>query len=261
MEKYLSFAKEIAYYAGDIIREYFNKDINIEYKEDKTPVTIADKMINDYLIEKVKEKFPGHSVDGEENKLNSKSDYVWVCDPIDGTSMFTRHIPIAVFSLALVYDGNPIVGLVYDPFLDEIYTAIKGKGAFCNDKPIHVNNKEYGSLGSSIDYCTWNGAKYDVLEYLKELQKDFKTSEIGSVAHASMMVASGKISAEIFPGTKHANCDLAASALIVKEAGGKVTNFKGEKQRYDRDLDGAIITNGIIHEKIIELINRRNKNE
>ena len=261
MEEYLKFAKEIARYAGFIIKKYFYKDIYIEYKEDKTPVTIADQKINNYLIEKVKLHYPTHSVDGEEAIFENKSKYVWVCDPIDGTSMFTRHIPIAVFSLALVYDGNPIVGVVYDPFLDEMYTAIEGKGAFCNDIPIHVNDKQYGSIGSSIDYCMWNGAKYDVLDFLKELRKDFKTSELGSVAHASMLVASGKISGEIFPGTKHANCDLAASALIVKEAGGTVTNFKGENQRYDIDLDGAIITNGIIHQKILKLVNRRNKNE
>lgn len=255
MEEYLSFAKEIAYYAGDIIKKYFYKEMDIEYKEDKTPVTIADKLINNYLIEKVKESYPMHSVDGEEAKLKNKSKYVWVCDPIDGTSMFTRHIPVAVFSLALVYDGSPIVAAVYDPFLDEMYTAIKDKGARCNNKPIHVNNKKYGSLGSSIDYCMWNGAKYDILEILKEIRKDFKTSCLGSVAHASMLVANGRISGEIFPGTKHANCDLAASALIVEEAGGIVTNFKGEKQRYDTDLDGAVITNGVIHKKLIKIIN------
>ena len=257
MENYLSFAKEIAYYAGNIIKEYFNKEINIEYKEDKTPVTLADQKINNYLIEKVKECYPNHSVDGEEAKLENQSDYIWVCDPIDGTSMFTRHVPICVFSLALVHNGNPIIGVVYDPFLDEMYHAIKGKGAFCNDKQIHVNNKKYGDLGSSIDYCMWDSAKYDILDYLKEFRKNFKTPSLGSVAHASMLVASGKISGEIFPGTKHANCDLAASALIVEEAGGMVTNFNGKKQRYDKDLDGALITNGIIHEKIIKLIKKK----
>ena len=135
MNEYLEFAKEIAYYAGNTMKTYFYKlDKGIKFKKDRTPVTEADQKINNYLIKKVKEKYPNHGIDGEEEKQLDNNQYIWVCDPIDGTSMFTNHIPVAVFSLALVKDGKPIIGVVYDPFLDEIYTAIKGKGAFCNNK-------------------------------------------------------------------------------------------------------------------------------
>lgn len=101
LEEYLKFAKNIAKYAGKIMIKYFNKDNGSSYKGDRTIVTLADKEINTYLIEKVKEKYPNHSVDGEEEQFG-KSDYVWVCDPVDGTAMYARHIPVAVFSLALV---------------------------------------------------------------------------------------------------------------------------------------------------------------
>ena len=101
LEEYLKFAKNIAKYAGKIMIKYFNKDNGSSYKGDRTIVTLADKEINTYLIEKVKEKYPNHSVDGEEQQFG-KSDYVWVCDPVDGTAMYARHIPVAVFSLALV---------------------------------------------------------------------------------------------------------------------------------------------------------------
>ena len=262
MNEYLEFAKEIAYYAGDMMKTYFYKpDKGIIFKKDRTPVTEADQKINNYLIKKVKEKYPNHGIDGEEEKQSNNNQYIWVCDPIDGTSMFTNHIPVAVFSLALVKDGKPIIGVVYDPFLDEIYTAIKGKGAFCNDKQIHVNTLEYGKLGSSIDYDFWNNAKYDVLKLIKELSKDFRTSSIGSVAHASMLVASGKISASIFPGTDHGHCDIAASKLIVEEAGGKVTDFYGNDQRYDQNIHGAILTNRVIHDKLIDIINKTFKED
>lgn len=255
MKEYLDFAIEIAKYAGKIMKEYFfEKENSIDYKEDKTPVTYADKKINEYLIKKVKQKYPTHGVDGEEAKSLNNNRYIWVCDPIDGTSMYTRHVPIAVFSLALVVDGQPVVGVVYDPFLDEMYTAIKGKGAFCNAKKISVNNKKYGDNGSSIDYYMWNNAKYDTLEVIKEIRKDCKTSGLGSVAHASMLVANGKISGILFPATSHGHCDIAASKLIVEEAGGRLTNFNGEDQRYDRDIDGAIISNGIIHEDLLKII-------
>ncbi len=254
-QEYLEFAKDIAYYAGKVMKQYFfNDGMNIEYKDDKTPVTEADKLINEYLIEQVQETYPDHSVLGEEAKNINGSEYVWVCDPIDGTASFTHHIPIAVFSLALVKNGEPIVGAVYDPFLDEMYTAIKNRGAFCNGKPIHVNDKKYGELGGTIDYCMWDKAKYDTLKIIQEIRKDFRTGELGSVAHACMLVASGKLSGEIFPGTSHGHCDIAASKLIVEEAGGKVTSFKGTDQRYDQAIDGAIITNGIIHDEIIEKI-------
>ena len=96
MEEYLEFAKEIAKEAKKIMKKYFNTKLSngATYKGDKTIVTIADKEINSYLIEKVKEKYPNHSVDGEE-EVFGKSDYVWVCDPIDGTAMFARNIPTA----------------------------------------------------------------------------------------------------------------------------------------------------------------------
>jgi fructose-1,6-bisphosphatase/inositol monophosphatase family enzyme len=126
MEEYLEFAKRIAYHAGEVIKDYFYKDQQIEFKEDRTPVTVADKMINAYLIEEVKKEYPTFKVIGEELSLNNDSDYAWVCDPIDGTSMFTRYLPVSVLSLALVHDGDVIVGIVYDAVLHEMYTAIKG---------------------------------------------------------------------------------------------------------------------------------------
>lgn len=255
-EEYLNFAKGIAKYVGKVMRDYFFDNIEIEFKEDRTPVTMADKKINNYLINRVKETYPNHSVDGEEEKYITGSKNIWVCDPIDGTSMFTHHVPVSVFSLALVYDGEPIVGVVYDPFLDEMYTAIKGRGAYCNNQKIFVDSKKLGDLGCAIDYCDWNKAKYDTLKVVDELRKYARISRIGSVAHGSMLVARGLISGEIFPGTNHGHCDLAASKLIVEEAGGRVTNFHNKDQRYDQDTDGAVITNGIIHEDIIDVINR-----
>ena len=138
-ERYLEFAKEIAIVAGKIMLKYFNKDNQSSYKEDNTIVTIADTEINDYLIKQVKEEFKEHSVDGEENKYNN-SNYVWVCDPIDGTAMYARGIPTAVFSLALVVNGKPIIGVIYDPFNNEMYYAQKGKGAYKNNQKITVND-------------------------------------------------------------------------------------------------------------------------
>ena len=136
MEEYLEFAKDIAYQAGKIMLKYFNQDNGSSYKGDKTIVTLADTEINSYLIEKVKEHYPTHAVDGEEEQ-SGKSGFVWVCDPVDGTAMYAKHIPVAVFSLSLVIDGVPNVGVVYDPFTDSLYSAIKGKDALISNGIVH----------------------------------------------------------------------------------------------------------------------------
>ncbi len=254
--EYLDFAKKIAFYAGKVMMDFYNCSVPFDYKEDKTVVTSVDKKINHYLIEKVKEKYPTHSVKGEEESKHNNSKYVWVCDPLDGTGMYVNHIPVFVFSLALVYDGEPIVGVVYNPNEDKMYYALKGEGAYCNDDKIIVNNKQLGDLGYKTNVEIFNNNIIDEVALIKELKKVSKISSIGSVARSCMAIASGDFSCDIFPGTEHGNCDIAASYLIVTEAGGKVTNLYGEKDRYDEDINGAIISNGVSHDQVLKLVKK-----
>ena len=250
MEEYLEFAKEIAAEAGKIMLKYFKEDNGANYKFDQTIVTKADIEINKYLVDRVKEKYPTHSVDGEEEQFG-KSDYVWVCDPVDGTAMYARHIPVAVFSLALVINGEPKVGVVYDSFTDSLYTAIKGQGAYKNGNLIHVNDVALDDRRSVSNFDMWPEAHYNIYDSIKELGKKTYFVGIGSVIRACMCVANGDFNLAIFPGTKHKNCDIAAAKVIVEEAGGKVTDIFGEEQRYDQDINGAVISNGKVHEEVI----------
>ncbi|MBP3708208.1 MAG: inositol monophosphatase [Clostridia bacterium] len=253
--EYLKFAKDIAYNAGKIMKKYFKEDNGASYKFDQTIVTKADTEINSYLIEKVKERYPNHCVDGEEEQFG-KSNYVWVCDPVDGTAMYARHIPVAVFSLALVIDGVPEVGVVYDPFTDSLYAAAKGTGAYMNEKEIKVNSLPLEDMRSVSHYDMWPEAEYNVFDLIKELGKKTYFIGIGSIIHACMCVATGDFSLAIFPGTKHKNCDIAAAKVIVEEAGGKVTNLFGDEQRYDSDITGAVISNGLVHEEVIKAVKK-----
>lgn len=254
-ENYLEFAKEIAFEAGKIMKKYFaRKDIS-SYKGDKTIVTFADKEINSYLIKRVKEEFPTHCVDGEEEQFG-ESKYVWVCDPVDGTAMYARSIPVAVFSLALVIDGIPVVGVIYDPFTDNIYTAIKGKGTYQNDEKINVNDYTLEDMRSVSHFDWWPEADYDISTVLQELGKKTYFVSLGSIIRACTCVASGEFILAIFPGTKHKNCDIAAAKVIVEEAGGKVTDLFGNEQRYDRSINGAIISNGRVHDEVISTIKK-----
>lgn len=252
-QKYLKFAKDIAYKAGKIMIKYFEDNSEASYKLDQTIVTKADTEINQYLIKKVKETFPTHSVDGEEEQFG-KSNYVWVCDPIDGTAMYARGIPVAVFSLALVIEGVPTIGVVYDPFTDSMYSAIKDKGAYKNDKKISVNNIELNDKKSVSNFDMWPKADYNLYDSIKELGKKTYFVGVGSVIRACMCIATGDFNLAIFPGTTHKNCDIAAAKVIVEASGGKVTDLFGNEQRYDRDINGAVISNGKVHDEVVAVL-------
>lgn len=255
---YLDFAKDIANEAGKIMKKYFFKKDISSYKGDKTIVTLADKKINSYLIKRVKEEFPTHSVDGEEEQFGNSS-YVWVCDPVDGTAMYARHIPVAVFSLALVIDGVSTIGVIYDPFTDNMYTAIKGKGAYQNNEKISVNDYTLEDMRSVSHYDLWPEADYDISSVVQELGRKTYFIGLGSIIRACTCVASGEFSLAIFPGTTHKNCDIAATKVIVEEAGGKVTDLFGNEQRYDRSINGAVISNGKVHDEVVETIKKHLK--
>ena len=250
---YIEFAKEIANYAGKTMKKYFNQDNGQKYKGDKTVVTLADTEINSYLVKRVKEKYPYHAVDGEEEQFGD-SKYLWVCDPVDGTAMYARHIPTAVFSLALVIDGESVLGVVYDPFTDSLYTGVKGQGAYCNNKKISVSNYKLTDKESVIHIDNWPTADYQLMDVYKELGKQTYMVNIGSIVRSCICVATGDFNLAIFPGTKHRNCDIAAIKIIVEEAGGKVTDIFGEEQRYDQDINGAIVSNGVVHDEIVNRI-------
>lgn len=257
-QEYLSFAKEIAYKAGEIMINYFKGDNGASYKFDQTIITKADTEINNYLISRVKETFPTHSVDGEEKQFG-KSDYVWVCDPVDGTAMYARHIPVAVFSLALVINGISTVGVVYDPFTKNLYSAMKGNGAYKNNEKINVNDIELDDMKSVSNFDMWPAADYNLYDTMKELGKKTYFVGIGSVIRACMCVANGDFNLAIFPGTKHKNCDIAAAKVIVEEAGGKVTDLFGNEQRYDEGINGAIISNKKVHSEVVSVLKKNLK--
>lgn len=170
--------------------------------------------------------------------------------------MYARHIPTAVFSLALVVDGKPIVGIVYDVFTDSLYTAIKGKGAYKNDVRISVNDIELRDMRSVANFDIWPLCDYNIWDVLKELGKETYFVSVGSVIRACMCVASGEFTCAIFPGTKHKNCDIAAAKLIVEEAGGIVRDFSGNEQRYDRDINGAIVANSVVYDKVLDTLKK-----
>lgn len=261
IKKYLKFAKDISKKAGKIMLKNFNKENDYSYKEDKTIVTSIDKKINRLVITRVKKKFPTHAIDGEEEKFG-KSTYTWVVDPIDGTAMYQRKIPVSVFSIALVKDGKPIVGVVYDPFTKNLYSAAVNNGAYQNDKRIFVNNYTLENKESLVNIDMWPAAKYNLYPIEEEIGKKSYTITIGSIIRAGIGVAKGDFTLALFPGTKDKNCDIAALKIIVEEAGGIVTDLYGNEQRYDQPIKGAIICNKNVYNKALTIVKERiNEND
>lgn len=260
-QEWLDFAKSVALEAGDIMRKHFGKKPDTQLKADNTIVTAADKKINQLVINKVMEKYPDHDIDGEEASQCHGSKYVWVCDPIDGTASFAIGLPVSVFSLALVIDGQPEVGVIYAPFSDHLYWASRGRGAYMNSQPIHVSQHSLDDrVEMSIDW--WPSAPWDVMQVVHDLayEKDVYVTTVGSTTHAAALVARGEFVASVFVGTKGKNVDIAAAKVIVEEAGGKVTDLFGREQRYDQGIRGAIVSNGVVHEELVQAMKELEEN-
>jgi len=256
MEEYLNFAKSLAREAGEIMRKYFDQNAASEYKADKTIVTIADKEINDLVIRRVQERFPTHSVNGEEKSF-ADSNEMWICDPVDGTAMFARGVAVATFSLAFAVDGEPQVGVIYDPFTDKMWWAIKNSGAFCNNNRILVNDFGLDDMRAVVNYDylpVFNDGKSYVASSVEILSRQVYCTSIGSQVHSGALVADGSYVATIFPGTVGKNVDVAASKVIIEEAGGKTSDIDGNPQKYDGAINGFIGANPVVFDEIVKVL-------
>lgn len=253
----LKIAKQLAQEAGEIMLKYFNTvAANPTQKSDRTLVTRADTEINSHVIKVLSEKTPAYSIWGEEQSLIIEgSEYTWVCDPVDGTLPFSKALPISTFSLALVdSDGRSVVGVIYDPFQDRLFEAVLGGGAYLNGNKVTVSTK------ADLDRAFID----DELWINQEEQVDFDdprdvmgragatVTSMCSVCITGGLVAMGYYDAVIFGQGKPE--DIAALAVIVPEAGGKVTDLFGNEQRYDTNIKGAIVSNGYIHEEVCNVI-------
>lgn len=258
MENYLKLAQEIAEGSAEVALKYFGFNTEKTWKSDDSPLTQADTEINSYVIKKIQEKYPDHSIQGEEESLGKEgSKYIWVCDPIDGTMPYSLGMPTFTFSLALVdqSDGQPILGLVNDPILKNMYWATKNGGAFRNGQRISVTSDsnlkntyiEFDGSGSKLKT---GFSKTEIMDALRN--KGCKIMSLLSIVYGAIQVANGKFAGAVFLG-KYAH-DVAAIKIITEEAGGKVTDLKGDMRRYDQEGLGCVISNGKLHLEILDCI-------
>ena len=241
---------------GEILQRCSGKVRNIDYKGVVNLVTEADRLSENAIIQIIQKNFPEHNILTEESKgYEKKSDYKWIIDPLDGTTNYAHGFPVYCISIALEKEGEIILGVVYNPVLKELFVAEKNKGAFLNDKRIYISKTR--DLSKSL---LATGFPYDIRESKVNNLGHFKnfalTSQAirraGSAALDLCYLAKG-----IFDGfweLKLSPWDTAAGILIVKEAGGKVTNFSGEKfSIYAKDI---LATNGKIHNQMIQVLKK-----
>lgn len=256
MEEYLEFAKKLAKEAEEIALKYFSFEVENTWKEDNTPLVKADTEINDLVIKRINETYPEHSIYGEErSEIKENSKYIWVCDPIDGTMAFSCGLPMFVFSIALVdqSNGQPVLGLINDPVMKNMYWAYKGSGAYRNSKKIFVSKNDTFLNTYSLTGASGRDVGFSNLPVHKVLgEKKSRVMKFPSFVYGAIQVANGKFVGGAFY-SKYAH-DIAALKIITEEAGGKVTDLNGEERRYDQDGLGCIVSNGILHKELLDIV-------
>lgn len=252
---YLPFMAKLAKKAGAIMKKNFTVGMKKEWKKDVTPLTETDTAINSLVLEEIGRAFPVHDVLAEEeSRLLRKSEYVWVCDPVEGTIPFSHGIPTSMFALALTKNGLPITGVLYDPFLDRMFLAERGRGTTLNGKRIRVSTKN-DLKGAVVGIIAWKDAPYPLFGAIKLLEEQYAiTLNLCCINYMDALVACGEFVGTIFPGS--APHDSATAKIVVEEAGGTFTNLSGETERYDRPVKGHIASNGILHPALLDIVRK-----
>ncbi len=251
---YLSVAEESAREAGKILRDNLGKIKEVEYKAKNSLVTEVDRLSESLIIKIIKSSFPSHGILAEERgRSRSASDYVWIIDPLDGTTNYAHTYPVFSISIALEVEGIIRLGVVYDPTREELFSAELGKGAYMNGERIGVSRAK--AVEESL-LCTGftHENEWMVDENLRHFENFIRRSQAvrrdGSAALNLCYVSCGR-----FDGFWELGLhpwDTAAGALILRESGGKVTDFSGgEFDIYGKE---TLATNGLIHNEMINVI-------
>lgn len=226
LEEILDEAADIAERASSIALSYFRQALLIEMKDNHTPVTIADKKTEEMIRSELQKRFPGHGIIGEEfGEESSDAEYVWTIDPIDGTRSFIRGIPLFGTLLGLMRKGEPVVGVMVLPALDETYMAAKGLGAFCDGIQLHVSST--AALGNAVVACG-DIACFEAAgkrQYLNRLLDQAQTVRGYTDCFGHALVLRGAIDAMVDPVVSP--WDVAPLACLIEEAGGEYFNFDG----------------------------------
>jgi histidinol-phosphatase len=243
----LAFALQLADLADAITTERFQADdLAVETKPDLSPVTEADRAVEQVLRKRIGEERPGHSVVGEEFGADEKGSARWILDPIDGTKNYVRGLPVWGSLIALELDGRVEVGVVSAPALHRRWWAARGHGSFVNGRRIHVS--AIADLSDAVlSYASLTSWEQHGMgqEFLTLARACWRTRGFGDF-WSHMLVAEGGADLAVEPEVSV--WDLAAPQVIVEEAGGRFTNLDG----VPTPAGGSVVSsNGLLHDRVL----------
>jgi myo-inositol-1(or 4)-monophosphatase len=253
----LDFAVDTARAAGQILLEKFGRRINISRKGETNLVTEADLASEALIVDRIRSKYPKHSLLAEESghtaSVDGHSAWRWIIDPLDGTTNFAHGYPCFAVTMALEHEGKIVIGVTYDPTRDEMFAAERGRGATLNNKPIHVS--ETSVLKDSL---LVTGFPYEITKREDLIQKltNFLLHARGVRRDGSAAIDLAYVACGRFDGFWEDGLnawDVAAGILLIEEAGGRLSDYKGRECSHKAPPICA--SNGLIHQQMIEILN------
>nr|MBI3614853.1 inositol monophosphatase [Nitrospirota bacterium] len=250
-------ALEAARVAGSILSEAARNGFYVEYKDTVNLVTDADRRSEQAVIEVIRKTFPAHRILAEEGgaQAGSNPEYQWVIDPLDGTTNFAHGYPAYCISIGVEYRDHCIFGVVLDPTRQELFTAEAGSGAFLNDVPLHVSRTprlDGALLVTGFAYDIRVSAQNNLDNFSRFALTAQGVRRTGTAALDMCYVAAGRFDG--FWELKLHPWDTAAGLIILREAGGRVTDFKGTP--YSIYEPSIVASNGLIHDEMLEILRR-----
>ncbi len=256
MKDYMAVARDAAQKAGKLLKENIHGPREISHKGDINLVTEMDTRSERIIVETVLAAFPDHGVIAEEGTdIRNGSGFTWIIDPLDGTTNYAHGYPCFSVSIALEQEGEPVLGVVYDPMRGELFSARNGQGAFLNERPIRVSGTDSlikSLLATGFPYDRAVSEKNNMNHFHGLLMASQEVRRDGSAALDLCSVACGRFDG--FWELKLKPWDVAAGSLIVREAGGAVSDFSGAG--FSVHDDEILASNGRIHEQMLVILRK-----
>ncbi len=234
-DEFLRFALDLAVAGGEITLRYFHKDLEIEVKSDASPVTVADRETEAVIFEMIRGRYPSHGIIGEEQgSFGDDRDFCWVVDPIDGTKSFVAGVPLYTVLIALLFKGEPILGVIHQPVMRETVWAAVGQGCFFNGKKTQLRpcaqlSEAWLLTTDPTDLLNrWKGSA--------ELLQAARYTRTWGDGYGYLMLASGR--ADLMIDAKMNLWDVACLQPIVTEAGGYLCDLTGKTGLGDSSIAG-----------------------
>lgn len=252
LRHYLEFITETAYLAGKLTLGYFQRDIVADWKADKSPVTIADRLSEEFIRNRIEGAYPNHAIVGEEfgEKEGVGATHRWFIDPIDGTKSFVRGIPLYSVLIGLEIESSIQAGAAYFPAMDEMIAAANGEGCWWNGHPAHVsqiNRLEESTVAyTDIENFDRSGRRESFDRLCKAV---YYRTGLGD-AYGYLLVATGRIEVMLDPVMNPWDC--APFPPILKESGGYFGNWQGKETIYSNE---GLATSLVLRDEVIALLN------